>query len=110
MKENLLLFGCFLAGILLGNFDAAPQWMLIPQLPSLLLMLLILQVGLGLGADAGLRDTIRSLRPSMALFPLFTICGTLLFAALGALVLLATGSALTLLRRKNHTTVADEEE
>ncbi|MDO5694555.1 MAG: hypothetical protein Q4G38_02560, partial [Aeriscardovia aeriphila] len=30
--------------------------------------------------------------------------------ALGALVLLATGSALTLLRRKNHTTVTDEEE
>ncbi|HJF17590.1 MAG TPA: S8 family serine peptidase [Aeriscardovia aeriphila] len=30
--------------------------------------------------------------------------------ALGALVLLATGSALTLLRRKNHTTVDSEEE
>lgn len=30
--------------------------------------------------------------------------------ALGALVLLATGSALTLIRRKNHTKVADEEE
>ncbi|MCI7140354.1 lysine exporter LysO family protein [Alistipes sp.] len=86
MKENLLLFACFFAGILLGNLDAVPQLIITPQLPSLLLMLLVLQVGLGFGADAGLRDTIRSLRPSMVLLPLFTICGTLLFAALGALV------------------------
>lgn len=86
MKGNLLIFGCFLAGILLGNCDAAPQWLLDPHLPSLLLMALILQVGLGLGADAALRDTLHALRPRMVLLPLFTICGTLLFAALGALL------------------------
>ena len=50
MKGNLLLFVSLLAGILVGMSGATPQWLLNPQLPMLLLELLIVQVGMGIGS------------------------------------------------------------
>lgn len=81
MKGNLLVFVCFLGGIACGATGLTPAWLHHPDLPVVLLSALILQVGIGLGADDSLRTMVRSLRPRMFLLPLFTIAGTLLFAA-----------------------------
>lgn len=86
MKGNLVVFVCFLAGIVFGAVGITPQWLHHPDLPVVLLSALILQVGVGLGADDSLRSMVRTLRPRMFLLPLFTIVGTLLFAALFALL------------------------
>lgn len=81
MKGNLIVFVCFLAGILCGAAGITPQWLHHPSLPVILLSAVVFQVGVGLGADDSLRSMLRTLRPRMLLLPLFTIAGTLLFAA-----------------------------
>ena len=50
MKGNLLLFVSLLTGILVGMTGVTPHWLLNPQLPMLLLELLIVQVGMGIGS------------------------------------------------------------
>ena len=86
MKGNALTLGCFLLGIAVGLSGLSPEWLLDAALPSLLLSLLILQVGVGLGANDDLRGIVRSLRLRMLLLPLFTIAGSLLFSAAAALL------------------------
>lgn len=86
MKGNALTLGCFLLGIAVGLSGLSPEWLLDAALPSLLLSLLILQVGVGLGANDDLRGVVRSLRLRMLLLPLFTIAGSLLFSAAAALL------------------------
>ncbi len=86
MKANLLIFGCFAAGILLGISGLEPQWLHWPDLSMVLLSILILQVGIGLGGSDNLKEVVRSIRPRMLLLPLFTIVGSLLFAACAALI------------------------
>ena len=86
MKANLLIFGCFAAGMLLGILGLEPQWMHRPDLSMVLLSILILQVGIGLGGSDNLKEVVRSIRPRMLLLPLFTIAGSLLFAACAALI------------------------
>ena len=87
MKENLLILFCFIAGIGLGLSQQAPEWLHGHDLPMIILSLLILQVGISLGAGTDLRQIARSLNPRMSLLPLFTIAGTLLFSAIGVLLL-----------------------
>lgn len=86
MKANLLIFGCFAAGILLGLSGMEPAWMHRGDLSILLLSALILQVGVGLGANDNLKEVVRAIRPRMLLLPLFTIAGSLLFAACATLL------------------------
>lgn len=50
MKGNLLLFISLLAGILIGMTGMTPHSLLDPDLPMLLLELLIIQVGMGIGS------------------------------------------------------------
>lgn len=87
MKENLFILGCFAAGIALGFSQQVPDWLLSHDLPMIILSLLILQVGISLGSGTDLRQMVRSLNPRMSLLPLFTIAGTLLFSAIGGLLL-----------------------
>lgn len=86
MKANLLIFGCFAAGIVLGLTGAEPAWLHHPDLSVALLSGLVLQVGIGLGANDNLKEVVHAIRPRMLLLPLFTIAGSLLFAACAALV------------------------
>ena len=86
MKANLLIFGCFAAGIVLGLTGAEPAWLHHPDLSVGLLSVLVLQVGIGLGANDNLKEVVHAIRPRMLLLPLFTIAGSLLFAACAALV------------------------
>lgn len=86
MKANLLIFGCFAAGIVLGLTGVEPAWLHHPDLSVGLLSVLVLQVGIGLGANDNLKEVVHAIRPRMLLLPLFTIAGSLLFAACAALV------------------------
>ena len=86
MKANLLIFGCFAAGILLGISGCEPLWLHRPNLSVMILSVLILQVGAGLGANDNLMQIVRSIRPRMLLLPLFTIIGSLLFAGCASLL------------------------
>ena len=93
MKGNLLLFVSLFAGILVGMTGAMPHWLLNPQLPMLLLELLIVQVGMGIGSMEHLDRLFAGFRWEMLLLPVFTIVGTLLFSATA--VLLFSGHSLS---------------
>ena len=87
MKGNLLLFVSLLTGILVGMTGVTPHWLLNPQLPMLLLELLIVQVGMGIGSMEHLDRLFAGFRWEM-LLP-----GTLLFTATA--VLLFSGHSLS---------------
>ena len=93
MKGNLLLFVSLLTGILVGMTGTTPHWLLNPQLPMLLLELLIVQVGMGIGSMEHLDRLFAGFRWEMLLLPVFTIVGTLLFSATA--VLLFSGHSLS---------------
>ena len=87
MKGNLLLLLSLLCGIGLGAADAAwGECVRHFALSTWLLSLLVLQVGIGLGANSDLGVLLRSFRWQMLLLPAFTIVGTLSFTALAALL------------------------
>lgn len=87
MKNSIIVLSCLIAGILLGHLMPENIVSLCTNLPHWLLYLLILQVGLNLGANTDLSSVLHSLKPSDLLFPLFTIAGTLLFTAMASLLL-----------------------
>lgn len=86
MKNSIIVLSCFTAGILLGHLLPENIVSLCTELPHWLLYLLILQVGLNLGANTDLSNVVHSLRPSDLLIPLFTIAGTLLFTAMASVL------------------------
>ncbi len=68
-----------IGGIFVGMSGIAPDWMRDESLPMMVLCVLILQVGIGVGAMDNLTAMFRSIDIKMLLLPLFTIVGTLLF-------------------------------
>lgn len=87
MKNSLLVI-CFLAaGIACGLSISEEAAASLSKLPTYMLYLLILQVGLNLGAGGELGQMLRHLRLSTLTLPLFTIVGTLLFSAIASLFL-----------------------
>ena len=79
MKNNLSLLLALIGGIFVGMSGIAPDWMHDESLPMMVLCVLILQVGIGVGAMDNLTAMFRSIDIKMLLLPLFTIVGTLLF-------------------------------
>ncbi len=86
MKNSIIVLSCLTAGILVGHLLPENIVSLCTELPHWLLYLLILQVGLNLGANTDLSNVVHSLRPSDLLIPLFTIAGTLLFTAMASVL------------------------
>lgn len=99
MSETLLIFGCFLLGIVLGKFDWLPQ-VLVEHDPTLqALWMLMGLTGLVLGRDRRLGEILRSVSPRILLLPVATTAGTFagcaicsLFLAYGIFECLAIGS------------------
>ncbi len=82
MKDNLSLLFALIVGIGVGAFDIAPEWLLNPSLPMIVLSALIIQVGIGVGSMDNLGKMLRSVNLKMFLLPACTIVGTLVFTAL----------------------------
>lgn len=85
MFETILIFFCFLGGILLGAYDFLPR---IPTEsdPSLVaLWVLMALTGISLGRDRRLGEIMRSINPSMFLLPVATTLGTFLGCAICAI-------------------------
>ena len=87
MRDSLIVFVFFAVGVALGYADAVPTWLLDPDLPMIILSVMVGLVSLGLGAGDNLHYMLRTFNWRMLLLPLCTIVGTLLFSALGVLVL-----------------------
>lgn len=72
-------------GVLAGWAIDMPDFIAGSQLPSILLYILIIQVGLGLGMRPDLKLIVKSFTPRLLILPLCTIIGTLSFTYLAAM-------------------------
>ena len=93
MKETLPVLTMFGLGVALGAGGFIPQWLLPKGITMTILCILVFQVGLSIGSNDKFKDMIRGFRPSMLLFPLFTIAGTLLFSVLASLFISGRSTA-----------------
>lgn len=102
MKGSIMVVVCFVAGILVGRVGWIPAELIPSGLTTWLLYILIVQVGLGIGASGHLSRVRKELNWRVLLIPAGTVVGTLLFSILAALILgwlpvtdaLAVGSGL----------------
>lgn len=76
-----------LAGMLMGYYSLLPKSWGSSKVSFVVLCLLIAEVGLSLGNRPDLKTVMKSVDFKILLLPFFTIVGTLLFSALGAIVL-----------------------
>ena len=76
-----------LAGMLMGYYGLLPKSWGSSKVSFVVLCLLIAEVGLSLGNRPDLKTVMKSVDFKILLLPFFTIVGTLLFSALGAIVL-----------------------
>ena len=54
MRDSLIVFVFFAVGVALGYADAVPTWLLDPDLPMIILSVMVVLVSLGLGAGDNL--------------------------------------------------------
>ena len=102
MKGNLFAAVCLFAGIGCGMWFGESLLVYCEGLSTMLLYVLIVQVGLNIGSKGEWSGMLHNLRFSYLLLPLFTIVGTLAFSALAGVVFtpwslndcLAVGSGL----------------
>ena len=85
MKNSITVIAIFIVGCVAGacydiEFD-------IHNLSLCILYALMLQVGIGIGSNKSLRESLRHVGPKILLVPLATITGTLLFSAVASLLL-----------------------
>ena len=85
MKNSITVIAIFIVGCVAGacydiEFD-------IHNLSLCILYALMLQVGIGIGSNKSLRESLRHVSPKLLLVPHATITGTLLFSALASLLL-----------------------
>ncbi len=78
MRSSLFIISAFIAGCFVGGYHLLPDMFLGENATLWVLYALMLQVGIGIGSDARLKEILRSLSPKMLLIPCATICGTLL--------------------------------
>ncbi len=77
MGSSLMIISAFVVGCILAALDLLPEWFYSGGLDMWLLYALMLQVGISIGSDAKLKETLRSLSPRVLIVPLATIVGTL---------------------------------
>ena len=87
MKGSVTVVSFFVLGCLLGYAGFLPEILQKGELTMYVLYLLLLQVGLSIGSDKKLKETLASIRPRLLLVPLATIIGTMVFTAIISLFL-----------------------
>ncbi|MDO5035424.1 MAG: lysine exporter LysO family protein [Porphyromonas sp.] len=98
MRDNLLLVGVFLVGIILGRLNHLPLDVQGGQLVLYLLYALMFCVGLSIGNDSETLKSFRKLPIRILLLPFLTIAGSWLGGTVAALILkqsVASGIALS---------------
>lgn len=85
MKGTLCVVGSFAIGCLIGHLSGSDMGA--QDISLIALYALMLQVGISIGSNKGLKDIVASIRPQNLILPVGTIVGTLVFSAAASLVL-----------------------
>ncbi|MCI6618490.1 MAG: lysine exporter LysO family protein [Prevotella sp.] len=87
MKGSLVIIGFFILGILCGLFHIVPSEIADSTVSFAALCALIFCVGISIGCDSKVLDSLRRINPRQLLLPLFTMAGTLTGCAAASLLL-----------------------
>ncbi len=87
MKYNAIILVVFMMGCILGGMNLIPSNLHQTNVSMYILYALMLQVGLSIGSNKEFKNMISGINLRLLLIPLATICGTLVFSALAALIL-----------------------
>lgn len=87
MKGSLVIIGFFILGILCGLFHIVPSEIADSTVSFAALCALIFCVGISIGCDSKVLDSLRRINPRLLLLPLFTMAGTLAGCAAASLLL-----------------------
>lgn len=87
MKGSLVIIGFFILGILCGLFHIVPSEIADSTVSFAALCTLIFCVGISIGCDSKVLDSLRRINPRLLLLPLFTMAGTLAGCAAASLLL-----------------------
>ncbi len=87
MSGSLLILAFFGAGVGLARLGLIPRYFMEHDVTLYVLWLLMLLVGLSIGSDRRLGETLRTLRPRVLLLPLATTVGTFAGVAAASLFL-----------------------
>lgn len=87
MRTSLIAVGFFIAGIVVGVYPVLPDALYHSSLSTYALYLLMLLVGIVVGADEKTWTTLRNLNLRVLLVPACVVVGSLIGGALGALIL-----------------------
>lgn len=85
MKNSLFVIAIFVAGCIAGAYYEIKTDM--HNMSLCILYALMLQVGIGIGSNKSLRESLRHVSLKILLVPVATITGTLLFSAAASLLL-----------------------
>ena len=85
MKGTLCVVGSFAIGCLIGHLSGSDMGA--QDISLIALYALMLQVGISVGSNKGLKDIVATIRPQSLVLPLGTIAGTLILSAAASLVL-----------------------
>lgn len=87
MKGSLVIIGFFILGVLCGLFHIVPSEIADSTVSFAALCALIFCVGISIGCDSKVLDSLRRINPRLLLLPLFTMAGTLAGCAAASLLL-----------------------
>ena len=87
MKGSLVIIGFFILGVLCGLFHIVPSEIADSTVSFAALCALIFCVGISIGCDSKVLDSLRRINPRLLLLPLFTMAGTLAGCAAARLLL-----------------------
>ena len=77
MWSSLIIISAFIVGCIIGKLGLLPQAVTESNIAMWVLYALMLQVGIGVGSDARLKEILRTISPRILLLPCATILGTL---------------------------------
>lgn len=95
MKNSLIILGCFAIGVALAAIGIFPEniGLEVVKYSKYVLFLLMFTVGLGMGLDNELTNSLKNLPKRTLLLPLITATGTLLGGATAYIFVKITGSS-----------------
>lgn len=91
MKNTLIFAAIFIAGLAAGIYLPAPDLMSLEWLKTASINLLLLLIGIGVGADVATFACLRSINPGMLVFPFLAAAGSVIGTGLAAILLPAVG-------------------
>lgn len=87
MRGSLVITGFFILGILCGLFHVVPPEVADSDVSFMALCALIFCVGISIGCDSKVLDSLRHVNPRLLLLPLLTMAGTLAGCSAASLLL-----------------------